>query len=176
MKAQYLTATEDLKFSNNLQKKCEEVLRPTEEDSTTFVTKVDQDKLPFLKLNVETLPNIITASASSTNRNNNKSLVNNSSRNFRVDSLSKTAQVSRYQQGAIPTRNLKIQQFMDIIFGSLMNQNEIKEEIKTYMQVLETNYTEKIQSLQVNLERVKKQVTGERTKNVSKVTERSDLE
>lgn len=33
---------------------------------------------------------------------------------------------------------------MDIIFGSLMNQNEIKEEIITYMQVLETNYTEKI--------------------------------
>jgi hypothetical protein len=97
MKAQYLTATEDLKFSNNLQKKCEEVLRPTEEDSTTFVTKLDQDKLPFLKLNVETLPNIITASASSTNRNTNKSLVNNSSRNVRVDSLSKTAQVSRYQ-------------------------------------------------------------------------------
>jgi hypothetical protein len=97
MKAQYLTATEDLKFSTNLQKKCVEVLGPIEEDSTMFVTKVDQDKLPFLKLNVETLPNIITASASSTNRNNNKSLVNNSSRNLRVDSLSKTAQVSRYQ-------------------------------------------------------------------------------
>lgn len=97
MKAQYLTATEDLKFSTNLQKKCVEVLGPIEEDSTMFVTKVDQDKLPFLKLNVETLPNIITASASSKNRNNNKSLVNNSSRNLRVDSLSKTAQVSRYQ-------------------------------------------------------------------------------
>ena len=97
MKAQYLTATEDLKFSTNLQKKCVEVLGPIEEDSTMFVTKVDQDKLPFLKLNVETLPNIIRASASSTNRNNNKSLVNNSSRNLRVDSLSKTAQVSRYQ-------------------------------------------------------------------------------
>ena len=97
MKAQYLTATEDLKFSTNLQKKCVEVLGPIEEDSTMFVTKVDQDKLPFLNLNVETLPNIITASASSTNRNNNKSLVNNSSRNLRVDSLSKTAQVSRYQ-------------------------------------------------------------------------------
>ena len=97
MKAQYLTATEDLKFSTNLQKKCVEVLGPIEEDSTMFVTKVDQDKLPFLKLNVETLPNIITASASSTNRNNNKSLVNNSSRNLRVDSLSKTTQVSRYQ-------------------------------------------------------------------------------
>jgi hypothetical protein len=97
MKAQYLTATEDLKFSTNLQKKCVEVLGPIEEDSTMFVTKVDQDKLPFLKLNVETLPNIITASASSKNRNKNKSLVNNSSRNLRVDSLSKTAQVSRYQ-------------------------------------------------------------------------------
>jgi hypothetical protein len=97
MKAQYLTATEDLKFSTNLQKKCVEVLGPIEEDSTMFVTKVDQGKLPFLKLNVETPPNIITASASSTNRNNNKSLVNNSSRNLRVDSLSKTAQVSRYQ-------------------------------------------------------------------------------
>ena len=58
----------------------------------------------------------------------------------------------------------------------MMNQNEIKEEIKTYMQVLETSYTEKISSLQVNLERIKKQVVGERTKNVTKVSERSDLE
>lgn len=65
---------------------------------------------------------------------------------------------------------------MDIIFGSMMNQNEIKEEIKAYMQVLETSYTEKISSLQVNLERIKKQVVGERTKNVTKVSERSDLE
>ena len=65
---------------------------------------------------------------------------------------------------------------MDIIFGSMMNQNEIKEEIKAYMQVLETSYTEKISSLQVNLERIKKQVVGERTKNVTKVLERSDLE
>ena len=65
---------------------------------------------------------------------------------------------------------------MDIMFGSMMNQNEIKEEIKTYMQVLETSYTEKISSLQVNLERIKKQVVGERTKNVTKVSERSDLE
>ena len=58
----------------------------------------------------------------------------------------------------------------------MMNQNEIKEEIKAYMQVLETSYTEKISSLQVNLERIKKQVVGERTKNVTKVLERSDLE
>ena len=65
---------------------------------------------------------------------------------------------------------------MDIIFGSMMNQNEIKEEIKAYMQVLETSYTERISSLQVNLERIKKQVVVERTKNVTKVSERSDLE
>ena len=54
MKAQYLTATEDLKFSTNLQKKCVEVLGPIEEDSTMFVTKVDQDKLD--KFNRETRP------------------------------------------------------------------------------------------------------------------------
>jgi len=60
---------------------------------------------------------------------------------MRIDTMSKTTQVSRYQQGTMPTSNLKIQQFMDIIFGSLMSPNEIKEEIRTYMQVLETSYT-----------------------------------
>jgi len=79
------------------------------------VTKIDQEKLPQIKIpNFETVPN---SSLSSIGLNNSKS-VNSNSRNMKSDAMYKTTQVSRYQQGKIPTSNLKIQQFMDIIFGS----------------------------------------------------------
>lgn len=79
------------------------------------MTKIDQEKLPQIKIaNFETVPN---SSLSSIGLNNSKS-VNSNSRNMKSDAMYKTTQVSRYQQGKIPTSNLKIQQFMDIIFGS----------------------------------------------------------
>ena len=57
-----------------------------------------------------------------------------------------------------------------------MTPKEIKEEIKVYTKVMETNYTEKITSLQMSVEKLKKAAQTDRIKNVSKVTEKSDLE
>ena len=60
---------------------------------------------------------------------------------------------SRYRKGMIPTENLKFNQFMDILFSSRMTKDEIKEETCSYIQVLETNYTDKITALKVALEK-----------------------
>lgn len=56
---------------------------------------------------------------------------------------------SRYRFGMIPTENLKFGQFLDIIFNSRLTIDEIKQETRDYVQVLETNYTEKISSIKM---------------------------
>lgn len=73
---------------------------------------------------------------------------------------------SRYKQGMIPTENLKFNQFLEILFNSQMTQDEIQNETRDYVSVLETNYTEKISKLRSELDRLKKRVTQERTKTV----------
>lgn len=50
---------------------------------------------------------------------------------------------SRYRN--IPTENLKFQQFIDLIFDSKMNKDDVKFEILSYVQALETNYNNAIQ-------------------------------
>ena len=65
---------------------------------------------------------------------------------------------SRYKQGMIPTENLKFNQFLEILFNSQMTQAEIKNETKDYVQVLETNYTDKIRELRSQVDRMKKKV------------------
>lgn len=57
-----------------------------------------------------------------------------------------------------------------------MTQQEIKNETKDYVQVLETNYTDKIRELRNQLDRTKKKVVQERTKSVVTSVEKSDLE
>ena len=47
----------------------------------------------------------------------------------------------------IPTENLKFNQFLEILFSSQMTKDEIKCETRDYVQVLETNYTDKIREL-----------------------------
>lgn len=47
----------------------------------------------------------------------------------------------------MPTENLKFSQFLDIIFNSKLSNNEIKQETRDYVQILETNYTDKIREL-----------------------------
>ena len=83
---------------------------------------------------------------------------------------------SRYRQGMIPTENLKLEQFLDIIFGSKMSLQEMKTEAVQYMKILETGYIDRISNLQNQLEKVKKHAQSDRIKNVSKVVERGDLE
>jgi hypothetical protein len=49
---------------------------------------------------------------------------------------------SRYHH--IPSENLKFQQFIDLIFESRMQKEDIKYEIINYVQALETNYNDTI--------------------------------
>ena len=53
----------------------------------------------------------------------------------------------------MPTQNLKLEHFMEIICGSLMTKDEIKEKTKAFFMVLETSYTEKIKSLNFTIEK-----------------------
>lgn len=45
---------------------------------------------------------------------------------------------SRYRN--IPSENIKFQQFIDLIFESKMQKEDVKFEILNYVQALETNY------------------------------------
>lgn len=65
----------------------------------------------------------------------------------------------------IPTENLKFNQFLDILFSSRMTRDEIKDEACTYVQVLETNYTDKLTQLRAALEKQKKFTKQEKTKS-----------
>ena len=65
---------------------------------------------------------------------------------------------SRYRYGMIPTENLKFSQFLDILFTSGMTKAEVKQESQSYVQVLETNYTDKIRDLKVEIEQLKRKI------------------
>jgi hypothetical protein len=64
-----------------------------------------------------------------------------------------TSPVSRYSH--IPTENLKFQRFIDLVFKSKMEQDDVKTEILKYVQALETNYTDSIRDLAVKLDNEK---------------------
>ena len=63
----------------------------------------------------------------------------------RTQSQGSSLAQSRYRN--IPTENIKFQQFIDLIFDSNMNKDDMKFEILNYTQALETNYTETIKNL-----------------------------
>jgi hypothetical protein len=54
------------------------------------------------------------------------------------------SKVSRYRQGAIPTANLRFDQFLDIVFGTKMTRDEVRTEVQEYVRHLETTYNQKI--------------------------------
>jgi hypothetical protein len=47
----------------------------------------------------------------------------------------------------IPTKNVKFEKFIEVIFKSRMQAEDIKDEIIKYMQALETSYNEAIKDL-----------------------------
>ena len=57
-----------------------------------------------------------------------------------------------------------------------MTKAEIMTETQGYVQVLETNYTDKIRECKIELERMKRQLTQEKTKKVVHSMEKNDLE
>lgn len=76
----------------------------------------------------------------------------------------------------IPTENLKFSQFLDIMFNSKLSVDEVKKETRDYVQVLETNYTDKIRELKIALEKHQKKIVHERNKSVTNAVEKTDLE
>jgi len=49
--------------------------------------------------------------------------------------------------GALPTKNIKFEKFIELMFTSGMDPNSIQSETVKYVQALETNYTETIRYL-----------------------------
>lgn len=48
--------------------------------------------------------------------------------------------ISNYRN--IPTENIKFNRFLELLFKSKMERNDIKEEILKYVTALETNYND----------------------------------
>ena len=57
-----------------------------------------------------------------------------------------------------------------------MTKNEIKTETKGYLQVLETNYTDKIRDMKVELDRLQRNLRQEKTKKVIQTAEKNEME
>ena len=57
-----------------------------------------------------------------------------------------------------------------------MTKNEIKTETKGYLQVLETNYTDKIRDMKVELDRLQRSLRQEKTKKVVTTVEKNEME
>ena len=57
-----------------------------------------------------------------------------------------------------------------------MTKSEIKTETQGYVQVLETNYTDKIRELKIELEKVQKRLAQVKTSKVHQTVEKNDLE
>ena len=62
--------------------------------------------------------------------------------------------LSRYKN--IPTKNVKFEKFIELIFKSRMNPGAIKDEIIKYVQALETSYTDAIRDLKAIIDREKR--------------------
>ncbi len=63
---------------------------------------------------------------------------------------------SRYAH--IPSENLKFQSFIEALFGSKMTREDVKEEVKAYVSVLETNYNDTIKELKLQIENLTKKL------------------
>lgn len=169
-----------------------------EEDPNTFMTKVAEKPAPNLgapsKVENGLFPSIhlrqsnteqqeffvlnknsqLSIQQDDTSRNRRASMVKSVDRakNKNANAIS----TSRYRQGTIPTSNLRFEQFCDIVFGSKMTKEEIRREVQEYVQVLETNYAQKIDQLKLDLTRERHRNKGGQAKQVHRVSERSDLE
>ena len=81
---------------------------------------------------------------------------------------------SRYR--SIPTKNIKFEKFIELIFKSRMQTQEVKDEIIKYVQALETSYTDTIRDLKVVIDREKTKQKKQIADKVNMSTERNELE
>ena len=82
--------------------------------------------------------------------------------------------MGRYSK--IPTENLKFSQFMGIMLNSGMDKATIQEETCRYVQVLETNYNDKISVMKMANDKLKKEVKNQKAKGLDEILEKKDLE
>lgn len=57
-----------------------------------------------------------------------------------------------------------------------MAKQDIRSEIQSYVQVLETNYTDMIRDLKVDMERMKRKFTQDKSLKVTQTVEKNELE
>ena len=81
---------------------------------------------------------------------------------------------SRYRN--IPTKNIKFEKFIELIFKSRMQNQDVKEEIVKYVQALETSYTDAIRDLKAIIDREKGKQRKQIADKVNMSTERNELE
>ena len=82
--------------------------------------------------------------------------------------------VSHYR--FLPTENAKFGKFLDLIFNSKMQKDDIKDEILKYVQALETNYTETMKELRGALEKERLRAKKVQAERVNENTEKNELE
>ena len=82
--------------------------------------------------------------------------------------------VSHYR--FLPTENAKFGKFLELIFNSKMQKDDIKEEIIKYVQALETNYTDTVKELRALLDKERLKAKKVQAERVNENTEKNELE
>jgi hypothetical protein len=76
----------------------------------------------------------------------------------------------------MPTENMKFSKFLDLIFNSKMQKEDIKGEITKYVQALESNYMENIKELRILIDKEKNKARKVTADKVNENTEKNELE
>lgn len=74
------------------------------------------------------------------------------SKSFEFNGRAMSHGKAQSQYKAIPSENLKFQQFIDLLFNSKMPKEDIKFEIICYVQALETSLNDTISEFKMKLE------------------------
>ncbi len=82
--------------------------------------------------------------------------------------------MSRYKN--IATRNTKFEKFIELIFKSRMQPEDIKDEIIKYVQALETSYTDAIRDLKYIIEKERASQKKFNAEKVNQAAEKNELE
>jgi len=141
-----------------------------EKDTDTFITGAKVDGVPKRSTNFDNYQNqeaLVEQNLLNNPDYNRKSNMNASMKSDNASVKRAVSQgfknnTSRYRN--IPSENLKFQQFIDLIFDSKMQREDVKFEIISYVQALETNYNNTIQELNVRQEKMKNQLRKEKAK------------
>lgn len=156
-------ASTDLEYQTSLHQQISAVLtKANDEEMCTFnLTKLNNSGiLPVLKDSYSSSINMTLSpmspgvlSHSNSSALDHKMFGNHMTSRAKSISINPSQNNSIYKEGMMPTQNLKLEHFMEIICGSLMTKDEIKEKTKAFFMVLETSYTEKIKSLNFTIEK-----------------------